>query len=1104
MVNNMSRKRLDWNKYTWEDFENICFRYATRKYDTSVYKVILTERRKDKGRDIVITNKKTNEISWAECKHHKRSVDLSDIGKNVVLAITNQINKIIFFSVSSITPNTKHEILTTAKTYGFDVLFLDGINLDDKIAEDKNILNTYFKDSFYCFYPNKDLLSIDICVDEFPNAYNDSFYDNLGYRKLQKGLEFYIHIFVKNNNDVSDITDVKLNIDESPDCHLFSYINNIELIKSQCDDLITIRGILLNTQAVISLPQLQISYRAKEKQYNKSFELGEIDGTECWFVPLCGHDYLSCISKAAIMAEKVNQGYTKILFIRGASGSGKSRLLKEIMEKMYQYGFQTVYVNAMQNTNIIFFKELIRQLLYLPHLNSHNMFSLKEFNILLKNCGIVFSQPKLIYQYLWYNQSISSTLMGEFIVQCIICKKRLPKLHIQIDNIQCLDKYVEEILLYVCSVCSNIKTHVFFAFSLNTSILRQSDNRSFIKFLENEAMHEENGFVELHQIHKLDKNAKVHIAEQCLKLSSNDYNKELTEIARSSGNLPLDIILLCKSIFDSGCMSYNNGNYVISNSELFSERIKSLSDSMSSLISVRLNSIDNCVISKGKKEKLFQLIIFFENKVSINLLQEFSINPDSVYELIQKLILSQQEDGFISFYHENYYRYLSQTENFNAFTKSELKLLLDYCRNNSSILNPSMLVNQAKCLYFLNEENEFQDFSEKTLEILKSAFCNNEIIRLSDFYIKVTSHPRYNNKRLLFSIEKALAKMETMSFVEGICEFQRIESQIKESRYSFDVATVCKFYHYYVNSYTHSGKYQKAIAILEEFEKLQDIPLQYKFLIEDRYCMCFFSVGSFSKANEHIDKAIKIARRMDSDFWISTAYSDKAFNYFYNTNQVSKIRYYFNKAIKYYNEENDQTPYRIIEIEIQTALSYILCDNEKKAKQHIDKAITYANERNYTYLLIPALNIKSYLFMRNNDMEGAIEILKKALFFCELFGSNKWMLIILNSLGIATSLSGDADKGYNYFTMAMQLLKSIQENETIVSRFYPLVVNYTLSGNKNGFELLLSKEDHNRIGDNGFIGTVYIELNKRQDDLSYPFITENYYPLTIKEYALMY
>lgn len=69
-------KRLNWEKYTWIDFERICFEYAKEKYNSTIYKVKITQAQKDGGRDIVISDTQNNRTAWGECKHHKRNIDL--------------------------------------------------------------------------------------------------------------------------------------------------------------------------------------------------------------------------------------------------------------------------------------------------------------------------------------------------------------------------------------------------------------------------------------------------------------------------------------------------------------------------------------------------------------------------------------------------------------------------------------------------------------------------------------------------------------------------------------------------------------------------------------------------------------------------------------------------------------------------------------------------------------------------------------------------------------------------------------------------------------------------------------------------------------------
>ena len=136
-------RKLDWQKYDWRKFEKICFEYIKVVYSAKFYKTELTRAQKDKGRDIIIKGKYEDFEAWGECKNHKRNLDLSTIGKNIVLALSHQINKAIFFSVTNITLNTKTEILNVAQEHGFEVLFLDGAILDETILSCRQVACKY-------------------------------------------------------------------------------------------------------------------------------------------------------------------------------------------------------------------------------------------------------------------------------------------------------------------------------------------------------------------------------------------------------------------------------------------------------------------------------------------------------------------------------------------------------------------------------------------------------------------------------------------------------------------------------------------------------------------------------------------------------------------------------------------------------------------------------------------------------------------------------------------------------------------------------------------------------------------------------------------------
>lgn len=209
--------KLDWEKYDWREFEKICFEYIKTVYSAKFYKTKLTRAQKDAGRDIIIKGKNQKYEAWGECKSHKRNIDLSTIGKNVVLALSHKINKAIFFSVTSITLNTKIEILTVAKEHGFEVLFLDGSILDQTILSCKKVAYKYFRNEYETYIEkNESSIWLDTLLSEYP--YAEDAKNNLKRQyHLQDGFRIYLHIFIKNmgNTNISNINICLKNINDS-------------------------------------------------------------------------------------------------------------------------------------------------------------------------------------------------------------------------------------------------------------------------------------------------------------------------------------------------------------------------------------------------------------------------------------------------------------------------------------------------------------------------------------------------------------------------------------------------------------------------------------------------------------------------------------------------------------------------------------------------------------------------------------------------------------------------------------------------------------------------------------------------------------------------
>lgn len=176
-------------------FEKMCFEYTKKIYKDENATIVLTKAQKDGGRDIEISIKNDKDfppiIHWGECKAHKRNIDLSTIGKNIVLVLSKKIKKIIFFSTSNIVLNTKKTILEVAQDYGFDVEFIDGEYLANEFKENKILIINKVDHS------QKNTLETKIIAYEYSFDNNIDFNENVTL-KLVGSSHFIINVMMKN------------------------------------------------------------------------------------------------------------------------------------------------------------------------------------------------------------------------------------------------------------------------------------------------------------------------------------------------------------------------------------------------------------------------------------------------------------------------------------------------------------------------------------------------------------------------------------------------------------------------------------------------------------------------------------------------------------------------------------------------------------------------------------------------------------------------------------------------------------------------------------------------------------------------------------------
>ena len=183
----------------------------------------------------------------------------------------------------------------------------------------------------------------------------------------------------------------------------------------------------------------------------------------------------------------------------------------------------------------------------------------------------------------------------------------------------------------------------------------------------------------------------------------------------------------------------------------------------------------------------------------------------------------------------------------------------------------------------------------------------------------------------------------------------------------------------------------------------------------------------------------------------------------------------------------------------------MLDDQCEVALKHIDEALKYAKEKSYTYLLIPAQNVKSFILLLLNRISESILLLNEARFNCEIFGSTKQMITICNTLGITYSLANDSQRAYQCFEKAEKMLRQFNEPGDSSNRYLPLIVNLIYSSLcSTNLNYKLNAKDYYNNYYSLRLAKIFSEY---MDEVTCNYISINladHFPLSVGGYVFMY
>lgn len=1034
---------MDFYSLTSKEFEEMCYEYAKYIYDPKKYKLFHTRYSHDGGKDLEINfyDKLHRYKIWAECKIHKRNIGLEEIGKNVVLVIANNINKVIFFSASKIRENAKTEILYIGKRLNFDVCFLDDDNLKAELKKYPKLVKKYFTNyDEKCTTENK-VPQIKLYLNE-DNSFNS---ENNNVFYLREGKIFYVNILIKNTTK-HYYTDISVDwLYETDDVEMVDSNYSHDLPKElvpYTDYLITY---LCNIKTLkyeeIELPNIIFNYTIDNEPQTIEINLPKLNLTKYIMHPLNGKKYLEFlyndVEKTII---KSKTGLFQLIDIEGKSGCGKSRMIREMKVPILKNDFLYLTYDSYDYSELDIFRKIICDLIDIPYQHKNIFYDQKSLKKILISTKLTQDAAEIISNFIFNRKVLINQInyISQYICTLIENVMQNKYIFIAIDNIQNNNDIFFDILKELILYFEITNSSIILITVLNTERLIQ-ENISIVtkykEFIENKKTLKPNQFKSFYP-KGFEDDITIFWMESLNRHNPQDYL--VNKLIKKFGDNPLEVTTVSDYLKQNLVLKQiGNEEWYVANHIEFQKIMDSSFHGFQLIFKKRILAIYNSYSSYlSKFKEIISTLLLFNNYISVYDLSRIIDSYEAIDILRDHLIIKKTNNTY-SFYHDSIYQYF---KNESEYIYIMIDKIYNFLLNNKEIKNINLVY--FNIFYY---KNDYKKYPELAYSILQEHVDNLRYIQAIELGKELYNNDDFKSHDILKYLQCAhlyafacssLGSKDTSCII-----FIDLCHLFIKNHNLIDIEETCNFFRDAINAQLQSNRFEDALKIIDIYKKLPSIPKVHEFLLYNREAVTYLSLNKMKEADNIFQKSLSVAKELESNsyFWTSTTYSDIALMYFYKKGSETNRQYtikYLNYAIRDYEKCEDDTIYRKFEILWHKAFIYIL---EKKYDDALN-ILSKNEDTNSIYEKFRLKNLIALCKLYNHDFNDAIDVLKSIKAECEINQHSAATVKINNNLGVVYIQLKEYKKAYEYLNQAYSEII----NEEVYLKMYPVISNYLL------------------------------------------------------------
>lgn len=959
---------LCWKKIQGDglSFENIIKELLKVMFPLEKFKH--TKETRDGGKDFVCITQNT-ESYWAECKNYSDNLALSDVAKTFVMAIAEDIKKVMIFSISPFTEVALQEISLFTDKIQYELKVYDGKALDTlmyKYIDKVNLSNDFKRDFLLTYQPEKDITTFS-CITR------NNYLDELPNRHFYIGDLVTYNFYFKNNTSTRVNIKYTFSMEQLPD----------ELLLISADNLSGNNFIELDPGSYIqcSCRFRILNYKKRLRLFDVHYEVNEEIGIikgkyiECdWIaeVPLLGE---SREQLQKLKQDSIGNPELSVINLYGHSGVGKSRLMKEILNAYQDNNYKTIFipVHETRDNGAFLIRKLISVIKNLPYIPSED---------------ITVNSDELIYQVLYntkYNILENLDTILQLIYEALYAQRQVV---VVIDDLQFGDSLL---LSVVRNILNSVNQKIILVTGFNEDYIYTGTNAQRL-FAQIKSYSLPNQNIELKDFDSTTAKQYIHNCLDKNLLIENRLDKTINMFIEHIGTNPLLLHQTILYLAQKHILEKNEAYFFIKDIENFHRTIKDLNPNFKDLLVHRHKALQDNI---SKDAYYFYLILTkilsVFRRIPLRLYKEMfnTKTEDWIAQLIALGFIKYNDIGDIVFYHqklESFYFDLNMEDSVITKASDIVQTLSDSYFHEKIILKE-----QAKLLQeidYFSALNHLDDVDyNNELRYISAIYRSNDLFQIENSQLLSVTERYYRiiqqHRGIRYELENY--KKTVFKLLNNVAKYKEFASLL------WRITLTC------VNAFIQLYKEEEALKLLIQYEACIDsfdcIGQEKKNILAalfNRYGVIYNTFNNSQKAEYYYKESLKLGLEIQDKYKIIEAYSDYGSLFYDKKGQLWKTLYYWTKLFSYYKKcEPSQYEYLMPKCYYHKIYVYLLLKKYKKAEQLLNeyKELYWAQTNGHYKVKILFINIVLEMLKTKNDCEEIKFLLNQAEDECVCIGT---------------------------------------------------------------------------------------------------------------------